>query len=38
MLPEAAAHAAANSSEVRRCIQGQEIFAVFDELFGERSI
>ena len=37
MLSTAAAHVLANAPAVRRCMQGPEIFAVFDELFGEPS-
>ena len=38
MLSTPAAHVLANEPAVRRCMQGPEIFAVFDELFGEPSV
>ena len=38
MLSTPAAHVLANEPAVRRCMQGPEIFAVFDELFGETSV
>ncbi len=38
MLPLEAAHTAANHLAVRRCLQGPEVFGLFDELFGEPAI